>query len=272
MGRSVLASSTDGMDFEYRWEFSSDRFVNVSVVRGRVDSGTTAELGWGRGATDVLWIWGSGRYRSSDVYLAVVPFVTLGQDTPDRRRPTWTRFFSGRRGAPAWSTVEEDAATALFFNGAVGELCVRWNPQLSRWLATFNSCNPRGILLHWSERPWGPWSDAPLQLLHPDDAYGRYMHVSWAHGGTDHAYDDVIPNRHGGPENNWGGEYGGYQIADAAEDVDQGSRIWWLLSTWNPYQVHLMMSHVPLDAVRPERLNAKQRIDLEPRRRPLKLP
>ncbi len=273
MGRSVLARSDDGMDFEHRWEFSSDRFVNVSVARGRIESGMTAELGWGRGVTDVLWIWGSGRYRASDVYLAVVPFAALAQESPEHRRPIWTRFFSGRHGAPAWSPVEEDA-TALFFNASVGELCVRWNPHLSRWLATFNSDNPRGILLHWAEQPWGPWSDAPLQLLDAGDAYGRYMHFSWARGGTDHAFDDVIPDRKGGPENDFGGEYGGYQIGDAAEDVDQGSRIWWLLSTWNPYQVHLMMSHVPRADVSEAALpsNPKERIKLKRRRLPIEPP
>ena len=269
MGRSILARSTDAMDFEYQWELSSDRFVNVSLARGEVDSAMTAELGWGRGSTDVLWIWGSGRYRSSDVYLAVLPFAVLGMDAPpDRHRPMWTRFFSGRRDAPAWSPVEEDA-TALFPNGSVGELCVRWNPHLSRWLATFNSDNPRGILLHHAEQPWGPWSASPLWLLQPEDAYGTYMHVSWDHSGTDHAFDDIIPDRKGGPSGDWGGEYGGYQIADAAESVEQGSRIWWLLSTWNPYQVHLMMSQVPRAELTPAgHPHLRQEIDLGRRHLP----
>jgi uncharacterized protein DUF4185 len=267
MGRSVLARSADGVRFEYLWDFSADKLVNVSVVHGQVSSELAASWGWPRGTTNVLWLWGSGRYRSSDVYLAVIPFGVLATPNPQGIRPSWTRFFSGRRGAPAWSGSEEDA-TALFCNGSVGELCVRWNPHLSRWLATFNSDNPRGILLHWAEQPWGPWSETPLHLLNPDDAYGHYMHRSWADGGTDHTQDDVLP-----PftlrDNEWGGEYGPYQIGHFATDEAGGSRIWWTLSTYNPYQVMLMTSHIPLSNVTAPhtRLPGKDRIDL--RRPPL---
>jgi Domain of unknown function (DUF4185) len=249
MGRSVLARSTDGMGFDYLWDFSADKFVNVSVVRGRVSSNLAASWGWPQGTTDVLWLWGSGRYRSSDVYLAVVPFDALAIPTPLGLgiRPGWTRFFSGRRDAPAWSPSEEDA-TALFCNGSVGELCVRWNPHLSRWLATFNSDNPRGILLHWAERPWGPWSETPLHLLDPEDAYGHYMHRPSA----DHTQDDVLPRPDGSftmRNDEVGGEYAPYQIGHFATKEADGSRIWWTLSTWNPYQVMLMTSHIPLSAV-----------------------
>ena len=110
-----------------------------------------------RGHTDVLWIWGSGRYRSSDVYLAVTPFEMLARGKFD------LRYFAGNRNAPAWSRFEEDA-TALFCSGAVGELSVRWNPHLGRWLATFNSDNPRGILLYAAPAPWGPWTRQPIGL------------------------------------------------------------------------------------------------------------
>jgi uncharacterized protein DUF4185 len=250
MGRSVLARSTDGMGFDYLWDFSADKFVNVSVVRGRVSSNLAASWGWPQGTTDVLWLWGSGRYRSSDVYLAVVPFDALATPLPQgtrRTRPSWTRFFSGRRDAPAWSPSEEDA-TALFCNGSVGELCIRWNPYLSRWLATFNSDNPRGILLHWAERPWGPWSETPLQLLDKDDAYRHYMHFPKA----DNTQDDVLPRPDGSftmRNDEFGGEYGPYQIGHFATKEADGSRIWWTLSTWNPYQVMLMTSHIPLSAV-----------------------
>lgn len=246
MGRSLLARSADGMRFDYVWDFSTDKFVNVSVVRGEVDSGFAAAVGWPRGTRDVLWLWGSGRYRSSDVYLAVLPFAVLNLPDPPATRPIWTRFFSGRRDLPAWSLAEEDA-TALFCNGSVGELSARWNPHVSRWLLTYNSDNPRGILLRSAERPWGPWSQH-LMLLDPADAYGSYMHVSWERGGTDHTQDDVLP-----PftmrDNVWGGEYGPYQIGHLATDENAGSRIWWTLSTWNPYQVALMTSHLPRAAV-----------------------
>jgi hypothetical protein len=267
MGRSVLARSADGVRFDYLWDFSADKLVNVSVVHGQVSSELAASWGWPRGTTNVLWLWGSGRYRSSDVYLAVIPFGVLATPNPQGIRPSWTRFFSGRRGAPAWSGSEEDA-TALFCNRSVGELCVRWNPPPVPVARHVQQRQPARHPAALGGAALGPWSETPLHLLNPDDAYGHYMHRSWADGGTDHTQGDVLP-----PftmrDNEWGGEYGPYQIGHFATDEAGGSRIWWTLSTWNPYQVMLMTSHISLSNVTAPhaRLPGKDRIDM--RRPPL---
>ncbi len=155
MGRSVLTRcDDDGIHFQQLRTFSSYRFVNVSIQRGRLDERAAVGLGWER-ELDVLWIWGSGRYRSSEVYLAVVPFAQLGSTGRFD-----VRFFSGSASDPRWSGSEEDA-TPVILNGAVGEMSVRWNAPLRRYLATFNSDNPRGILLHSARQPWGPWTPTP---------------------------------------------------------------------------------------------------------------
>lgn len=238
MGRSVMTRcDDDGFVFIYLNELSRYKFINVSVQRQTVSADVAAAIGLA-GKTDLLWIWGSGRYRSSDIYLAVTPFEALASGGLD------LRFFAGNRDVPAWSRSEEDA-TALFCNGAVGELSVRWNPFLERWLATFNSDNPRGILMHAAPSPWGPWTRSPLRIFDPAAGYGKFMHLSWSRfGRVDHVQDDMFnPGQFRDDET--GGEYGPYQIASYAEAAGDGvSRIYFAMSTWNPYQASLMTALV----------------------------
>jgi hypothetical protein len=239
MGRSVLTRcDDDGFAFRLLNELSHFKFINASVQRHTVTADVAEWIGL-PGQTDVLWIWGSGRYRSSDVYLAVTPFAQLADSAFN------LRFFAGSQAAPAWSHSEEDA-TALFPAGSVGELSVRWNHHLKRWLATFNADNPRGILLHAARSPWGPWSQAPVRVFDPANGYGAFMHVSWADARADHVQDDMFDPGHF-RDNDYGGEYGPYQISTHAEPAGQeASRIYFSMSTWNPYQVMLMTTVVSL--------------------------
>ncbi len=252
MGRSVLTSSVDGVSFRLLRDVSTFKFINVSVQRQTIDAATAEQIGL-PGHTDVLWIWGSGRYRASDVYLAVTPFAELRR-SPDDRGPLALRYFAGSRTRTAWSANEEDAS-ALFSNASVGELSVRWNPHVRRWLATFNSDNPRGILLHSAPAPWGPWSQQPVMVFdsfhraNPDDpcsgdGYGTFIHLPKAGVPCDHVQDDMFtPGTF--RDSDYGGDYGPYQISNYAEDAGGGaSWIYFLLSTWNPYQAMLMTTHL----------------------------
>ena len=152
MGRSVLGRSDDGgANYSYIGEFSRWKFVNVSAERGTIHR-EAANTGLAVG-TPVLWIFGSGRYRASDIYLGVMPLAGLSTLSP-------VLYFTGDR----WSSSEGDAAP-LFCAGDVGELSVRWNRHVSRWLALFNSGNPRGILMHSAPDPWGPWSTDPVMIF-----------------------------------------------------------------------------------------------------------
>jgi hypothetical protein len=68
MGRSILArSDKNGLDFKLLYEVSRSKFINVPTMI--VD---THEHGL-PGEGPQLVTFGSGRYRSSDVYLAVKP-------------------------------------------------------------------------------------------------------------------------------------------------------------------------------------------------------
>jgi len=233
MGRSVVASSAnDGYDFTYLYDFSREKFINVSI---EVVDGTTVGL---RSYGKTLLIWGSGRYRSSDVYLAAMPLEEIASGR-------FVRYYAGQRaGEPFWDWRESEAVP-LFCAGCVGELCVRWNPFLKRWLMLYNGDNPRGIIMRLAENPWGDWSEQILAFdPWTNGGYGRFMHIPWNHPGNPHdfVHDDLI---HSSRENEWAGEYGPYQIAPLARGVEgHFTQIYFLLSTWNPYQVMLMTTTV----------------------------
>jgi Domain of unknown function (DUF4185) len=237
MGRSVLTRTRDLVSFDYLGDVSRGKFINVSVERAPLTAPQAAELGWAAG-TDVVWIWGSGRYRSSAIYVAVVPLSGLAT-------LSGIRYFAGGPGAARWSSSESDAR-ALFCSGSVGELSVRFNPVLARYLALFNSSNPRGILMHSAPDPWGPWTPTPVQVFDPGDGYCHFMHANWQVNRCDRVQDDMFG---GMRDNEWGGEYGPYQIPRYARPEADGARIYFTMSTWNPYQVVLMTATIPRDAV-----------------------
>jgi hypothetical protein len=249
MGRSLLTwcDDEDRNLFAQIATFSRQHFVNVSVEQGTLDRDAARELEWPAG-TPVLWIWGSGRYRASDIRLAV-----MALDDLDRLADV--RYFASRpRETPRWSTDERDAV-AVVTSGAVGELSVRWNPQLRRYLALFNSDNPGGILMHSSPTPWGPWSTEPVMVFdawwdsaggtRPGDGIGRFMHRSWAATPQpiDFVQDDVIPG--GSRDDVDGGTYGPYQIAPCSTG-ERGAftNLYFTMSTWNPYQAMLMTTRI----------------------------
>jgi hemin uptake protein HemP len=234
MGRSVLAASDDdGATFRLLYDLSTRHFINVSpvVVRSRDWPGLPTPRG------DALLLFGSGSYRRSDVRLACQATRSIG----DRAS---IRYWEGMNGSvPRWSHSENDAAP-LFRHPVVGELSVAWNRHLALWVMLYNSSAPRGIVLRVARQPWGPWSEAQV-IFDPwkDGGYGRFMHVSRAAGGADALSDP-------GREDEWGGEYGPYQLAEMSTGGRGRTAVYFTMSTWNPYAVVLMRVRLALPAVR----------------------
>jgi hypothetical protein len=250
MGRSVMArSDNDGYDYRLIREFSRRKFVNVSVEAETLGVDAAAALNLSPG-TQVVWVWGSGRYRASAMYVAYFLVKEL-------ENFGGLRFYAGGN---SWSGNEAEAVP-LFPTQDVGELSVRWNPVLHSYLAFFNSNNPRGILMHSAPTPWGPWSDAPVMIFDafalqdPNDlcsgaGYGRFMHMDWHVRRCDQVQDDVF-ERGQWRDYEPGGEYGPYQITRFTRPVGEDSaQIFFTMSSWNPYQSHLMTTIVPRRLVR----------------------
>ncbi|MGH3694612.1 MAG: DUF4185 domain-containing protein [Pseudonocardiaceae bacterium] len=229
MGRSILArSDNNGLDFTLLHEVSRYKFINLSTVI--VDAREHGLPGNG----PQLVLFGSGRYRSSDVYLAIKPAARLAE-------PGGFLFYSGGVDEPQWST-EEEKAVPLLGEGSVGELSVRWNPLLGAWTCLYNADWPAdrasvgGIVMRWAKRPWGPWSAGDIAFS-VSDGLGRFMHLP----NVDHTQEGFGVDR----GRDLAGMYGPYQIPQYSRQTEHGVQIYFTMSTWNPYQVMLMTVDIP---------------------------
>jgi hypothetical protein len=214
MASSVLArSDDDGKTFTKLHLFSKDKFINVSFWRTEP---------W-------LYVFGSGDYRKSNVFLARFP----PKDFEDHSK---MEFYSGRAKEPKWSFKESDAVP-LFDQPQVGEFSVEYLPLAKQYVMLYNAETPRGINMRSAPSPWGPWSKESV-IFDPwkDGGYGHFMHISSRFKDQRDALSD--PKR----EEEWGGEYGPYVIHRFTTAVDGNCRIFYTLSTWNPYQVMIMQT------------------------------
>jgi hypothetical protein len=220
MRRSVLAASQDeGRTFRSVYEFSVGKFINAAF--------------WPSG--EWIYAFGSGHYRQSSVCLARIP-----------RRQVETRealeylVSVANDGRPQWATRETEA-TPLFQHDVVGELSVAWCEPVKRYIMLYNSSQPRGIVLRSALQPWGPWSE-PKVIFDPwkDGGYGNFMHISHEFKpDADELHDD-------GRRHEWGGEYGPFLMARYTSGSSAQCRIFFTMSTWNPYQVVIMRSDLKI--------------------------
>lgn len=227
MGRSVMTvSEDDGKNFKVLYDLSKTKFINVSL--------------WQAG--DWIYIFGSGAYRKSSVYVARIKANQLSQRAQ-------LQYLSGTnaRHKPQWSAGEQDAIP-VFQHDVVGEFSVAYCKPLKRYVMLYNSGNPRGIVMRSATTPWGPWSQGTV-IFDPwrDKGYGHFMHISSNFKGdrSDKLHD---VNR----ETEWGGEYGPYIMARFTSGDAQRCRIYYTMSTWNPYQVVVMQTDLELARVAPK--------------------
>jgi hypothetical protein len=237
MGRSILARLDDESQnrFTHLYDVSrlssGGKFINVApvIVNNAEIPGLPDNQGQG------VLLWGSGVYRQSHSYLAYLPLSTV----EDRRT---LRYFAGMEAdslQPIWSAKESDAVP-LFIQPCIGELSVTWNPFLRKWLMLYNCDAPRGINFRVADQPWGPWSPANV-LFDPwlDGGYCHFMHVNWDFRECDSVYDSAFGHSR---EREWGGEYGPYAISPYTRGDATHSTIYFVMSTWNPYNTVLMKS------------------------------
>jgi Domain of unknown function (DUF4185) len=191
----------------------SAKFINVSaIVEG-----------------EYVYIWGSGEFRKSDVYLARVRTNLLAE------RTAWEYFRGWGALGPLYGPNEAQA-TPLVTAGCVGELSARKHQQLGLYLLAYNCERPRAVFLRTASDPAGPYS-APIELFEPwrDGGYERFIHGAPFFSGHDDGLSDP------GRDDHSGGEYAPYLVPQWFSEESPGVYgIVYTLSSWNPYQVHLM--------------------------------
>ena len=190
-----------------------------------------------------IMLWGTGHYRASDVYLAVVPIANW-------ETGTGTRYFAGLNAAavPAWSANESDASPILK-NGTLADVSVTWSKDLNLWLMTYDSREPapRGILFSYSRTPWGPWSE-PQVIFNAvrDGALGKFIHDPHIKP-DDGLAGPVIGPDQANPGAVEGGTYAPYVVERWTKVQGSELDLYYTLSTWNPYVVVLMKSRLKIE-------------------------
>jgi hypothetical protein len=183
-------------------------------------------------ADDWLYLYGSGDYRKSSVCLARVKPTEIGNRSK-------LEYFGGTEKEPRWSSKEADAVP-LFRHDVVGEFSVAYLKPVKRYVMLYNSDKPRGITMRSAEQPAGPWSDGTVVFEPWSDDGGHFMHISAKFKDKKDSLSD--PKR----QDEWGGEYGPFIMARFTSEVDGRCRIYYTMSTWNPYQVVVMRTDLEL--------------------------
>jgi hypothetical protein len=232
--RTVLTKSTDG---GYRfgnslYTLSTDKFIHVSVQiidNDKID-------GLPRTTGKSLLLWGTGKYRQSDIYLACIPL----DEVSNRSSISFFTGFESYSNRPLWQS-DESLAKPLFSARCIGELSIRWNYYLEKWVMLYNCdlCNTNGIIIRLADLPWGPWS-SPKIIFDPVDGHRRFIHIQ----GEDNLVDDDRDDKSNPYD--LGYPYGPYQMTPYTTGVKgRYAKIYFTLSVWNPYQV-LQMSAIIL--------------------------
>ncbi len=241
-------------------------FVYVSAAAPRPLVPVPPGFGDGRRETFVP-VFGVARYRASIPYLAMAPHESFGDPATWRfyagqanghasfvSREVWEsgRTATGEWTPPKGAELYADSVINSLDERCVGEHSVTWNAALRSWLLLY-VCAPFRVEARTAPDPWGPWSPPTvlLSLLHdPGVVCTLIMNP-----------DPRQPGCGDSKTNYWqftGQDPGGFFYAPFAMErftqnvtpADAGgtrtANIFWLVSTWNPYQVIVMQSTLQL--------------------------
>lgn len=98
----------------------------------------------------------------------------------DGKTPIWVKGTEGLNlvGTDNYERISEDESY-LLQRARIGEVCVFYNEYLQKYLLTYYS--NRAINMHYSDTPYGPWSEDPIIICKTGDVgvgYGIYAGLS----------------------------------------------------------------------------------------------
>ena len=256
IGHSVLARSDDGGRTFRDVVRMPPGFVYVTASNARADVALSKD------ALPGVFIFGLPRYRASLPYLALASEGSIGD-------PSQWLYFVGLNagGQPKWEneaewigasdaggksttwtppTDAEIISPTTDDDRCMGEFSVTWNVPLQAWQMLY-ACQRVGVVVRMAAEPWGPWS-APTTILGANDNLGcRLLMIERGCG----SQRDFWPRPDG--RRVAGGLYAPFALARyttavGATTLPQNSAAtYWLVSTWNPYEVTVMRTVLALD-------------------------
>jgi hypothetical protein len=225
-------------------------------------------------------IFGTGQYRASSLYLSYVPSKDFWSGLDSQGHST-TRYFTGLKdGHATWSSSEADAQPLFYDNptnlptspdpGTVGNASISYSSDLGLWLLTYdggrNSDQTTGVYFTYARKPWGPWS-TPQLIFNAcrDNGYGAFIYYYRADpSNAVCTYVPTPPTDPSGPAGpiigtapylsgpngpfgesaftTSGGPYAPEMIERFTEMDGDMLRIYYTLSTFNPYTIVKMSS------------------------------
>lgn len=170
---------------------------------------------------DYVYLFGTGKYRASNVHLARKKLSTLATAGGLERFDATTR---------TWRAANDASAKPIALAGA-GELSVRHFPALGSWVMTTQEVagGENRLVARFADAAEGPWS-APVAIASMSDPAFRTKYCCLADGcaGERLMHCDRA------------GFYAPYMLPDVRQNKDRSFAIDFLVSTWDPYNVALM--------------------------------
>jgi hypothetical protein len=145
--------------------WSPGDFNQLAVVRGAADPTT-------------LYVFATpcGRYGA-------VKLMKVDQEKP-LDKAAYSYFAGFDANGPVWSPSELRAVNVA--GGPSGELSIRYDAALERYLMSYLDSFKSGIVVRESPNPWGPWS-APVVVARTSEypsLYGSFMKTGFGDGAT----------------------------------------------------------------------------------------
>ena len=243
--RTVVAVSDDSANtFHYLYNFSTApgaKFIFSAIALGQ---------------DGYIYFWGAEgdtNYRKSAPFLARKPVGSMSDSSAieylHAYNPDGTPvFMSGEHNAiPIFHDSLPGPGGTMQLADDVGEIGVEWNRYVRSWVMLYNStnnspANPHGVYMRTSPQPWGPWSP-PQTIFNPGRDNGFCYFIHRAVTPTNPACDSLSA---AGRLGDGGGNYSPYFISrfTSGDSVQKTSTFFFVMSTWNPYEVVIMKASI----------------------------
>ena len=207
-------------------------------------------------------VFGVPRYRASIPYLALAPRRSFADVTSwsfyagmGPQGPTWVSYsqwqagqMNGQWAPPAGAELYADSPNPNSPSNerCVGEHSVTWNAPLHAWLMLY-TCGAYEVEARTAPQPWGPWS-GPTVILSAVEDPSLFCKLLWNKPGAGGCPGLTSQQP---PAFTFGYLYAPYVMSRFTKAVPVASpahaaQIYWLLSTWDPYQVTVMQTTLQL--------------------------